>query len=50
MSKLLEHTMSSYYPAYCNMVDTIMAALEEARDINIHLKPLRKLVNSCKLL
>lgn len=33
MSRLLEKTFSSYYPAYRAMVDSIHAALDEARDI-----------------
>ena len=33
MSRLLEKTLSSYYPAYRAMVDSIHAALDEARDI-----------------
>ena len=33
MSRLLEKTLSSYYPAYCSMVDSIHKALDEARDI-----------------
>ena len=33
MSQLLEKTMSSYYPAYRAMVESIHKALEEARDI-----------------
>ena len=33
MSRLLEKTLSSYYPAYCSMLKTIDDALDEARDI-----------------
>jgi dynein heavy chain len=33
MSHLLEKTMSSYYPSYCSMLQTIDQALDEARDI-----------------
>lgn len=33
MSRLLEKTLSSYFPAYCSMLQTIDQALEEARDI-----------------
>ena len=33
MSRLLEKTLSSYYPAYCSMLQTIDQALDEARDI-----------------
>ncbi len=33
MSRLLEKTLSSYYPAYRAMLDTVVASLDEARDI-----------------
>ena len=33
MSRLLEKTLSSYYPSYCSMLHTIDQALDEARDI-----------------
>ena len=33
MGYLLEKTCSSYYPAYCSMVQSIEDALVEARDI-----------------
>ena len=33
MSRLLEKSMSSYYPAYRSMVESIHNALSEARDI-----------------
>lgn len=33
MSRLLEKTLSSYYPAYCSMLQTIDQALDEARNI-----------------
>lgn len=33
MSQLLELTCSSYHPAYRSMMDTVTAALEEAREI-----------------
>ena len=33
MSRLLEKTLSSYYPAYRAMMDSIHSALDEARDI-----------------
>ena len=35
MGYLLEKTCSSYYPAYCSMVQSIEDALEEARDIRL---------------
>lgn len=34
--------MSSYYPAYKAMVTSVVEAQDEARDISIHLKPLRR--------
>ncbi|KAJ8413756.1 hypothetical protein AAFF_G00082630 [Aldrovandia affinis] len=43
MSELLERMESSYYPAFRNMFQDVLAALEEARDINIYLKPLQRL-------
>lgn len=42
MSSLLEKSMSSYYPAYKAMVTSVVEAQDEARDISIHLKPLRR--------
>ena len=33
MSYLLKRSMSSYYPAFQSMVDTVQHALDEARDI-----------------
>ena len=35
-------TDSSYYPAFKKMYKDAVCALDEARDINMHLKPLRK--------
>ncbi len=35
MSRLLEKTLSSYYPAYRAMSDTVVASLDEARDIRL---------------
>ncbi|XP_036372722.1 dynein heavy chain 9, axonemal [Megalops cyprinoides] len=46
MAELLERMESSYYPAFRNMFQDILAALEEARDINIYLKPLQRLFES----
>lgn len=40
MGLLLEKTKSSYYPAYDNLFKEACDALEEAQDIDIHLKPL----------
>lgn len=45
MAELLEKTHSSYFPAFKNIFKGVVAALEEARDINIHLKPLRRLLD-----
>ncbi|XP_064397591.1 dynein beta chain, ciliary-like isoform X3 [Halichondria panicea] len=42
MSKLLEVSVSSYYPAYQGMVESVNDALIEARDISIHLTALRR--------
>ncbi|XP_063077561.1 dynein axonemal heavy chain 9-like [Engraulis encrasicolus] len=43
MMELLDTMESSYYPAFHNMFQDVNRALEEARDINIHLKPLERL-------
>ncbi|KAI1896620.1 hypothetical protein AGOR_G00096650 [Albula goreensis] len=43
MSELLDRMESSYYPAFRNMFQDVLAALEEAKDINIYLKPLERL-------
>ncbi|XP_041939413.1 dynein heavy chain 9, axonemal [Alosa sapidissima] len=43
MVELLDTMESSYYPAFKNMFQDVSTALEEARDINIHLKPLERL-------
>lgn len=43
MQLLLAQTMSSYHSAFCNMLEMVNFALEEASDINKYLKPLRKL-------
>lgn len=40
MAQLLEKTNSSYYPAFRDLNKEIEAALEEAQDIDAHLKPL----------
>nr|XP_006635186.1 PREDICTED: dynein heavy chain 9, axonemal isoform X1 [Lepisosteus oculatus] len=42
MAELLEIMESSYYPAFLDMLKDVLAALAEARDINIHLKPLQR--------
>ena len=33
LSRLLEKTLSSYYPAYRAMLDSVVSSLDEARDI-----------------
>uniref|UniRef100_A0A8C9SNB8 Dynein axonemal heavy chain 17 n=1 Tax=Scleropages formosus TaxID=113540 RepID=A0A8C9SNB8_SCLFO len=43
MAEILKKMKSSYYPAFQNMFQEVLAALEEARDINIHLKPLKQI-------
>ncbi|XP_026855443.2 LOW QUALITY PROTEIN: dynein heavy chain 9, axonemal [Electrophorus electricus] len=43
MAELLDTMDSSYYPAFRNMLQDVMCALEEARDINTFLKPLQRL-------
>ncbi|MCJ8738378.1 hypothetical protein PDJAM_G00035190 [Pangasius djambal] len=43
MAELLDAMESSYYPAFINMLQLVNGALEEARDINIFLKPLERL-------
>ncbi|KAM6897526.1 dynein beta chain, ciliary-like [Xenentodon cancila] len=40
MVQLLEAVESSYFPAFMNMQQDILAALEEAEDISMYLKPL----------
>ena len=39
MSQLLEKTNSSYFPAFRDLLKETVAALEEAQDIDCHLKP-----------
>ncbi|KAL8567548.1 hypothetical protein ACOMHN_054362 [Nucella lapillus] len=41
MAELLEKTNSSYFPAFKNIFRDVVAALQESRDINMYLKPLR---------
>ncbi|KAL2077982.1 hypothetical protein ACEWY4_025667 [Coilia grayii] len=43
MMEILDTMESSYYPAFQNMFQDVNTALEEACDINIHLKPLERL-------
>ena len=42
MSLLLKRTQSSYYPALQAMVNDVLSALEESRDVYTYLKPLQK--------
>ncbi|KAL6475225.1 hypothetical protein MHYP_G00162650 [Metynnis hypsauchen] len=42
MAELLDAMESSYYPAFRNMVQDVMRALEEAKDINSFLKPIQR--------
>ena len=42
MAEILRLTDSSYYPAFKKMYKDAIYALDEARDISMHLKPLRK--------
>ncbi|XP_013068368.2 dynein beta chain, ciliary [Biomphalaria glabrata] len=41
MVELLERANSSYFPSFKNIFRDVVAALTEAQDINMHLKPLR---------
>ncbi|XP_067673689.1 dynein beta chain, ciliary-like [Haliotis asinina] len=43
MAELLERTKSSYFPSFKNIFRDVVAALTEAQDINLYLKPLRHL-------
>uniref|UniRef100_UPI003AAF1F9A dynein beta chain, ciliary-like n=1 Tax=Centroberyx gerrardi TaxID=166262 RepID=UPI003AAF1F9A len=43
MAVLLEAVESSYYPAFRNMLQDVLAALEEAKDICTYLRPLQRL-------
>ena len=40
MTLLLQRTMSSYYPAFRNMLDDLESGLKEAQDISAFLRPL----------
>ncbi|GCB69230.1 hypothetical protein scyTo_0001016 [Scyliorhinus torazame] len=42
MVQLLERMESSYFPVFKTMFSDVVAALTEARDINLHLKPLQR--------
>lgn len=46
MAELLEKTQSSYYQAFKELFIDTVAALEEAQDIDIHLKPLASFLES----
>ncbi|CAG5123285.1 unnamed protein product, partial [Candidula unifasciata] len=41
MAELLQRANSSYFPSFKNIFRDVVAALTEAQDINMHLKPLR---------
>ncbi|XP_076002796.1 dynein axonemal heavy chain 9 [Genypterus blacodes] len=43
MAMVLDAIESSYYPTFSTMLKDVLAALEEAKDICIHLKPLQHL-------
>uniref|UniRef100_A0A671VWY7 Dynein axonemal heavy chain 17 n=1 Tax=Sparus aurata TaxID=8175 RepID=A0A671VWY7_SPAAU len=43
MAMLLEAAESSYFPAFTNMQQDVLAALEEAKDICTYLRPLERL-------
>uniref|UniRef100_A0A8C4GZ62 Dynein heavy chain 9, axonemal n=1 Tax=Dicentrarchus labrax TaxID=13489 RepID=A0A8C4GZ62_DICLA len=43
MAMLLEAVESSYFPAFANMQQDVLAALEEAKDICTYLRPLQRL-------
>ncbi|XP_013396327.1 dynein beta chain, ciliary isoform X2 [Lingula anatina] len=45
MAELLEKTNSSYFPSFKNLFRDVVAALTEAQDINMYLKPLRNHVD-----
>ncbi|CAH2292037.1 dynein heavy chain 9, axonemal [Pelobates cultripes] len=42
MAELLEKVQSSYFPAFKALFRDVVAALSEAQDINLHLKPLQR--------
>uniref|UniRef100_H3A2B2 Dynein axonemal heavy chain 9 n=1 Tax=Latimeria chalumnae TaxID=7897 RepID=H3A2B2_LATCH len=42
MAELLERMNSTYFPAFKAMFRGVVAALNEARDINLHMKPLQR--------
>ncbi|KAG8446024.1 hypothetical protein GDO86_013774 [Hymenochirus boettgeri] len=42
MAELLEMVRSSYFPAFTALFRDVVAALDEAQDINCHLKPLQR--------
>ncbi|KAM8946996.1 dynein axonemal heavy chain 9 [Pelodytes ibericus] len=42
MAEILERVQSSYFPAFKALFRDVVAALSEAQDINIHLKPLQR--------
>ncbi|XP_077979817.1 dynein beta chain, ciliary-like [Glandiceps talaboti] len=42
MAELLEKTQSSYFPTFKNIFRDVVAALTEAQDISLHLKPFQR--------
>ncbi|RDD42081.1 Dynein beta chain, ciliary [Trichoplax sp. H2] len=44
MAELLEKTQSSYFPSFKKTFQDVVTGLNEARDISIHLKPLKPLL------
>ena len=41
MASILNQTDSAYYPCFKSMFRNVVAAMNEALDISLHLKPLR---------
>jgi dynein heavy chain len=46
IADLLQSSKSTYYPAFQQIFDEVKNALEEATDINLHLTPLRPLIET----
>lgn len=44
IARILESSQSTYYPAFKSIFDQVVAAHEEADNINLYLKPLRPMV------
>ncbi|KAJ8415860.1 hypothetical protein AAFF_G00404170 [Aldrovandia affinis] len=45
MRKILEMTESSYYPTFKTTIRDVFDALQEAQDVELHLRPLRRLLS-----